>query len=71
MRIQKVFPKLQLFNGRDIYTQNFDGQTLKDAMLQGLGKDIVYIPADAATAVQQQYQDWAKEVMPETWQRQS
>ena len=39
--MQKVFPKLQLFNGWDIYTQNVDGQTLKGVIPQGLDKDIV------------------------------
>ena len=64
----KRFPKLQLFEGWGVYAQNFEGQILKDVMLQGLKKDIVCLPVHDAVAVQQQHQDWAKEVMLETWQ---
>ena len=64
----KRFPKLQLFNGWGIFAQNFEGQILKDVMLEGIKEDIVCIPVHDAVAVQQQHQDWAKEVMLETWQ---
>ena len=38
-------------------------------MLQGVKKDIVCLPVHDAVAVQQQHQEWAKEVMLETWSR--
>jgi hypothetical protein len=65
----KRFPKLQLFDGWGVYAQNFEGQILKDVMLQGVKKDIVCLPVHDAVAVQQQHQEWAKEVMLETWSR--
>ena len=65
----KRFPKLQLFKGWGVYAQNFEGQILKDVMLQGVKKDIVCLPVHDAVAVQQQHQEWAKEVMLETWSR--
>ena len=37
-------------------------------MLEGIKKDIVCLPVHDAVAVQQQHQDWAKEIMLETWQ---
>jgi hypothetical protein len=58
-----------LFKGWGVYAQNFEGQILKDVMLQGVKKDIVCLPVHDAVAVQQQHQEWAKEVMLETWSR--
>jgi hypothetical protein len=66
--VQKRYPKLQLFKGWGIFAQNLEGQILKDVMLEGIKEDIVCLPVHDAIAVQQQYQDWAKEVMLETWQ---
>ncbi|MDP4745603.1 MAG: hypothetical protein NWS22_12280, partial [Porticoccaceae bacterium] len=48
----KRFPKLQLFKGWGVYAQNFEGQILKDVMLQGVKKDIVCLPVHDAVAVQ-------------------
>lgn len=64
----KRFPKLKLFKGWGIFAQNYEGQILKDVMLEGIKEDIVCIPVHDAVAVQQQHQEWAKEVMLETWQ---
>ena len=66
--VQKRFPKLELFKGWGIFAQNLEGQILKDVMLEGIKEDIVCLPVHDAVAVQQQHQDWAKEVMLETWQ---
>jgi len=66
--VQKRYPKLQLFNGWGIFAQNLEGQILKDVMLEGIKEDIVCLPVHDAVAVQQQHQNWAKEVMLETWQ---
>ena len=66
--VQKRYPKLKLFNGWGIFAQNYEGQILKDVMLEGIKEDIVCLPVHDAVAVQQQHQDWAKEVMLETWQ---
>ena len=67
--VKKRYPKLVLFNGWGIFAQNFEGQILKDVLLEGIKEDIVCLPVHDAVAVQQQHQDWAKEVMLETWQR--
>ena len=64
----KRYPKLELFNGWGIFAQNYEGQILKDVILQGVKEDIVCLPVHDAVAVQQQHQNWAKEVMLETWQ---
>ncbi len=64
----KRFPKLQLFNGWGIFAQNFEGQILKDVMLEGIKEGVVCLPLRDAVAIQQQHQDWAKDVMLETWQ---
>ena len=66
--VQKRFPKLELFRGWGIFAQNLESQTLNEVMLEGIKKDIVCLPVHDAIAVQQQHQDWAKEVMLETWQ---
>ena len=66
--VQKRYPKLKLFNGWGIFAQNLEGQILKDVMLEGIKEDIVCLPVHDAVAVQQQHQDWAREVMLETWQ---
>jgi len=41
---------------------------LDDVMLEGIKEDIVCLPVHGTIAVQQQHQDWTKEVMLETWQ---
>jgi hypothetical protein len=64
----KRYPKLELFNGWGIFAQNYEGQILKDVLLEGIKEDIVCLPVHDAVAVQQQHQDWAKDVMLETWQ---
>ena len=64
----KRFPKLGLYKGWGLHAQNLEGQILKDVMLEGIKKDIVCLPVHDAVAVQQQHQDWAREVMLETWQ---
>jgi hypothetical protein len=64
----KRYPKLELFKGWGIFAQNFEGQILKDVMLEGIKEDIVCLPVHDAVAVQQQHKNWAKEVMLETWQ---
>jgi hypothetical protein len=67
--VKKRYPKLELFSGWGIFAQNFEGQILKDVLLEGIKEDIVCLPVHDAVAVQQQHQEWAKEVMLETWQR--
>ena len=62
------YPKLELFKGWGIFAQNFEGQILKDVLLEGIKEDIVCLPVHDAVAVQQRHQNWAKEVMLETWQ---
>ena len=62
------YPKLELFKGWGIFAQNFEGQILKDVLLEGIKEDIVCLPVHDAIAVQQQHQGWAKEAMLETWQ---
>jgi hypothetical protein len=66
--VQNRYPELKLFNGWGIFAQTLEGQILKDVMLEGIKEDIVCLPVHDAVAVQQQHQDWAKEVMLETWQ---
>ncbi len=65
---QKRYPKLELFSGWGIFAQNFEGQILKDVLLEGIKEDIVCLPVHDAVAVQQQHQNWAKDVMLGTWQ---
>ena len=66
---QERFPKLGLFSGWGIYAQNFEGQIIKDVLLQGVAQGIVCLPVHDAIAVQRQHAEWAKEVMLETWSR--
>ena len=44
---------MELFSGWGIYAQNFEGQILKQVMLEGIRKDIVCLPVHDAVAVQQ------------------
>jgi hypothetical protein len=64
----KRFPKLELFKGWGISLQNLEGQILKDVLLEGIKQDIVCLPVHDAIAVQQGHEEWAKEIMLETWQ---
>jgi hypothetical protein len=57
-----------LYKGWGLHAQNLEGQILKDVLLEGIKKDIVCLPVHDAIAVQQQHQQWAKDVMLETWQ---
>ena len=66
----KLYPKLELFSGWGIYAQNFEGQILKQVMLEGIKKDIVCLPVHDAVAVQQEHLKWAEETMLECWDRQ-
>jgi hypothetical protein len=66
--IKKRFPKLSLFDGWGVRLQNLEGQILKDVLLEGIKEDIVCLPVHDAIAVQQGHEEWAKEVMLETWQ---
>lgn len=67
---QKLYPKLTLFAGWGIYAQNYEGQILKEVMLEGVRNDIVCVPVHDAVAVQQEHLQWAEETMLECWNRQ-
>ena len=66
----KVFPDLDLFTGWGIHGQNYEGQILKQVMLEGIKKDIVCLPVHDAVAVKQEHLKWAEETMLECWDRQ-
>ena len=65
----KRFPKLTLYKGWGLHAQNFEGQILKEVLLEGIKKDSVSLPVHDAVAVQQHHKKWAKEIMLETWQK--
>ena len=67
---KRVFPDLDLFTGWGIHGQNYEGQILKQVMLEGIKKDIVCLPVHDAVAVQQEHLKWAEETMLECWDRQ-
>ena len=67
---KRVFPNLDLFTGWGIHGQNYEGQILKQVMLEGIKKDIVCLPVHDAVAVQQEHLKWAEETMLECWDRQ-
>ncbi|MDA9941057.1 hypothetical protein N9C62_00445 [Luminiphilus sp.] len=67
---QKLYPKLTLFAGWGIYAQNYEGQILKEVMLEGVKNNIVCLPVHDAVAVQQEHLQWAEEAMLECWDRQ-
>ena len=67
---KRVFPALDLFTGWGIHGQNYEGQILKQVMLEGIKKDIVCLPVNDAVAVQQEHLKWAEETMLECWDRQ-
>ena len=65
----KIFPKLELFSGWGIYAQNFEGQILKNVMLEGLSRVLcvyrcmtVAVPLDAI--------GWASDEMCHQWDKQ-
>ena len=66
---KRVFPDLDLFTGWGIHGQNYEGQILKQVMLEGIKKDIVCLPVHDAVAVQQEHLKWAEETMLECWDR--
>ena len=59
----KIFPKLELFNGWGIYAQNFEGQILKNVMLEGVKEGIVCLPVHDAVAVPLDHIGWACDEM--------
>ena len=67
---ERVFPNLDLFTGWGIHGQNYEGQILKQVMLEGIKKDIVCLPVHDAVAVQQEHLKWAEEIMLECWDKQ-
>ena len=67
---ERVFPNLDLFTGWGIHGQNYEGQILKQVMLEGIKKDIVCLPVHDAVAVQQEHLKWAEDTMLECWDRQ-
>ena len=66
----KIFPKLELFNGWGIYAQNFEGQILKNVMLEGVKEGIVCLPVHDAVAVPLDNIGWACEEMRCQWDKQ-
>ena len=66
----KIFPKLELFNGWGIYAQNFEGQILKNVMLEGVKHGIVCLPVHDAVAVPLDHIGWACEEMRYQWDKQ-
>ena len=65
----KRYPKLELFTGWGIFAQNFEGQILKDVMLQGVEENVVVLPVHDAVAIQTDSVHWAVSAMQETWSR--
>ncbi len=66
----KVFPRLDLFNGWGIYAQNFEGQMLKNVMLEGVKEGIVCLPVHDAVAVPLDHIGWACDEMRYQWDKQ-
>jgi hypothetical protein len=66
---RKVFPRLELFTGWGLYAQNYEGQILKDVMLEGIKEGIVCLPVHDAVAVQQEHIEWAKAQMLASWDK--
>lgn len=66
----KIFPKLELFNGWGIYAQNFEGQILKNVMLEGVKQGIICLPVHDAVAVPLDGIGWACEEMSYQWDKQ-
>lgn len=66
----KIFPKLELFNGWGIYAQNFEGQILKNVMLEGVKEGIVCLPVHDAVAVPADHIGWACDQMLYQWDKQ-
>ena len=52
---EKLYPRLELFNGWGIYAQNYEGQILKQVMLEGIKQDIVCLAVHDAVAVRQEH----------------
>lgn len=65
----KVFPKLELFTGWGIYAQNFEGQILKNVMLEGVKQGIVCLPVHDAVAVPLDEIGWTCEEMSYQWDK--
>ena len=65
-----IQPKLKLFNGWGIYAQNFEGQILKNVMLEGVKHGIVFLPVHDAVAVPLDHIGWACEEMRYQWDKQ-
>ena len=65
----KIFPKLELFSGWGVYAQNFEGQILKNVMLEGVKQSIVCLPVHDAVAVPLDAIGWACDEMRYQWDK--
>ena len=62
-----VYPKIHLFDGWGLSTQNLEGAILRKVMLEGIEQGLVSLPVHDAIAVKQGDAEWAEEAMERVW----
>jgi hypothetical protein len=65
--IIEMYPKLPLYSGWSVTAMNYEGEILKQVMLDGVKAGIVALPVHDAVAVQINHKNWATERLIFHW----
>lgn len=62
-----IYPELPYYQGWAIIAMNYEGEIIKQVMLEGMESNIVVLPIHDAVAVQEKHKTWAEEAMIRVW----
>lgn len=62
-----TYPNLPYYQGWANIAMNYEGEIIKQVMLEGMKNDIVVLPIHDAVAVQEKHKAWAEEAMMRLW----
>ena len=65
--IIEMYPKLPFYSGWSVTAMNYEGEILKQVMLDGVKAGIVALPVHDAVAVQINHKNWATERLIFHW----
>jgi hypothetical protein len=64
---QATYPHLNLYGNFSLTAMQIEGVIMKKVMLQGVNDDVLALPIHDAIAIESQNEDWAKDVLKESW----
>jgi len=62
-----IYPELPYYQGWANIAMNYEGEIIKQVMLEGMESNIVVLPIHDAVAVQEKHKAWAEEAMIRLW----